>query len=105
MATDLLDLNVNLALSRADVLSIANRFLESMTPEVARLPQAYRPQHIATAADIFYWDYVLDSDNVTFPGAFAETALVGDLSAFFSHAAGRLRALHSWRGGARSALY
>jgi hypothetical protein len=105
MATDRLEFPVNLALSQADVLAIARRYVESSAPDLARLPEAYRPQRIATAADIFYWAYALDRTNVTFQGASADAALMQDLSTFFAQAAARLNGLRSWSREPRSAFY
>jgi hypothetical protein len=105
MAIDRLEFRVNLALSQADVLAIARRYVESWAPDLARLPEAYRPQRIATAADIFYWAYALDSTNVTFQGASAEVELMQELSTFFTQAAARLNRLRSWSREPRSAFY
>src|ERR1700693_1835300 len=104
-AADPLELRVNLALSQADVLAVTRRYVESRAPELMRLPEAYRPQRIATAADIFYWAYALDSTNVAFQGASGDAALMQELSAFFAQAAARLNKLRSWTREARSAFY
>ena len=105
MAVDRLEFRVNLALSEADVLAAARRYVESWAPDLTRLPEAFRPQRIATAADIFYWAYALDSTNVAFQGASADAALMQELSTFFAQAAARLNKLRSWSREARSAFY
>ena len=105
MAADPLDLKVNLALSRADVLEIARRYVESLTQQLSRLPETHRPQRIETAADIFYWAYALDSTNVVFQGDSTDAALMHELSTFFAQAAARLHKLRSWSREARSAFY
>jgi hypothetical protein len=105
MGADRLEFRVNLALSEADVLATARGFVESVAPELTRLAEAYRPQRITTAADIFYWAYALDSTNVAFQGASADAALMQELSTFFKQAAARLNTLRSWSREARSAFY
>ena len=105
MAADRLEFRVNLALSEADVLATTRRYVESWAPDLKRLPEAFRPQRIATAADIFYWAYALDSTNAAFQGASPDAALMQELATFFAQAAARLNKLHTWSREARSAFY